>query len=89
MNRLQLVEEHFAGTGAAIDRTDGPSMAFADWRFNLRMSNTEPVLRLNVESRGDAGQDRDAARVNQAIGDGQWAMGERRGEQTISQTINA
>ncbi len=36
-----------------IDRTDGLSMAFADWRFNLRGSNTEPVLRLNVESRGN------------------------------------
>ena len=36
-----------------IDTTDGLSMAFADWRFNLRGSNTEPVLRLNVESRGD------------------------------------
>ncbi len=33
---------------------DGLSMAFADWRFNLRLSNTEPVVRLNVESRGDA-----------------------------------
>ncbi|MCB1638952.1 MAG: phosphomannomutase CpsG, partial [Thiothrix sp.] len=37
-----------------IDTTDGLSMAFADWRFNLRGSNTEPVLRLNVESRGNA-----------------------------------
>lgn len=36
-----------------LDTTDGLSMAFADWRFNLRGSNTEPVLRLNVESRGD------------------------------------
>ncbi|ECE6401397.1 phosphomannomutase CpsG, partial [Salmonella enterica] len=35
------------------DRTDGISMSFADWRFNLRSSNTEPVVRLNVESRGD------------------------------------
>ncbi|WP_115429948.1 phosphomannomutase, partial [Escherichia coli] len=35
------------------DRTDGISMTFADWRFNLRSSNTEPVVRLNVESRGD------------------------------------
>ncbi|EIV7401361.1 phosphomannomutase CpsG, partial [Salmonella enterica subsp. enterica serovar Waycross] len=34
-------------------RTDGLSMSFADWRFNLRSSNTEPVVRLNVESRGD------------------------------------
>ncbi|EPY6004973.1 phosphomannomutase CpsG, partial [Escherichia coli] len=37
----------------AVDRTDGISMTFADWRFNLRSSNTEPVVRLNVESRGD------------------------------------
>lgn len=36
-----------------IDETDGVSMEFADWRFNLRMSNTEPVVRLNVESKGD------------------------------------
>lgn len=37
-----------------IDYTDGLSISFEDWRFNLRMSNTEPLLRLNVESRGDA-----------------------------------
>jgi phosphomannomutase len=36
-----------------IDYTDGVSVSFADWRFNLRMSNTEPVIRLNVESRGN------------------------------------
>jgi phosphomannomutase len=35
-----------------VDRTDGLSLDFKDWRFNLRMSNTEPVIRLNVESRG-------------------------------------
>ncbi len=35
----------------AVARTDGLSMSFADWRFNLRSSNTEPVVRLNVESR--------------------------------------
>ncbi|MEE9338757.1 MAG: phosphomannomutase CpsG [Methylococcaceae bacterium] len=41
-------------TGALnIDRTDGISVEFSDWRFNLRMSNTEPVVRLNVESRAD------------------------------------
>ncbi len=39
---------------AAVDTTDGLSIEYADWRFNLRGSNTEPVLRLNVESRGDA-----------------------------------
>jgi phosphomannomutase len=36
-----------------VDETDGLSMEFEDWRFNLRMSNTEPLLRLNIESRGD------------------------------------
>jgi phosphomannomutase len=35
------------------DRTDGLSLEFAQWRFNLRKSNTEPVIRLNVETRGD------------------------------------
>ncbi|MFO1208680.1 MAG: phosphomannomutase [Amaricoccus sp.] len=35
------------------DETDGLGLAFADWRFNLRASNTEPLLRLNVEARGD------------------------------------
>ncbi|HKI52470.1 MAG TPA: phosphomannomutase, partial [Geothermobacteraceae bacterium] len=50
---ISAVEVHFAGQGGAIDRTDGLSMDFNDWRFNLRMSNTEPVVRLNVESHGD------------------------------------
>ncbi|MBI1418873.1 MAG: phosphomannomutase [Limimaricola sp.] len=38
----------------ARDDTDGVGLSFADWRFNLRRSNTEPLLRLNVEARGDA-----------------------------------
>lgn len=36
-----------------IDRIDGLSVEFPEWRFNLRGSNTEPVIRLNVETRGD------------------------------------
>jgi phosphomannomutase len=36
-----------------LDRTDGLSVEYDDWRFNLRMSNTEPIIRLNVESKGD------------------------------------
>jgi len=36
-----------------VDETDGVGMEFHAWRFNLRMSNTEPLIRLNVESRGD------------------------------------
>jgi phosphomannomutase len=39
----------------AIDFTDGINLEFPAWRFNLRGSNTEPLLRLNIESRGDAG----------------------------------
>ena len=50
---VAAIEAEFAD-GAEIDRLDGLSAAFADWRFNLRQSNTEPVVRLNVETRGDA-----------------------------------
>jgi len=41
--------------GGVVDTTDGLSVEYPDWRFNLRGSNTEPVLRLNVESRHDVG----------------------------------
>ncbi|ADH86424.1 phosphomannomutase/phosphoglucomutase [Desulfurivibrio alkaliphilus] len=50
---LAEVERHFAPAASAVDRTDGLSMEFANWRFNLRSSNTEPVVRLNVEARAD------------------------------------
>jgi phosphomannomutase len=51
---IKRVEERYlALQPVAVDRTDGLSVEFADWRFNLRSSNTEPVLRLNVESRAD------------------------------------
>ncbi|MFY9234109.1 MAG: phosphomannomutase CpsG [Fimbriimonadaceae bacterium] len=49
---LSKVEQFYSGQGE-IDRVDGLSMNFAQWRFNLRGSNTEPVIRLNVETRGD------------------------------------
>ena len=39
---------------ATLDEIDGVSFAFSDWRFNLRKSNTEPLVRLNVEARGNA-----------------------------------
>jgi phosphomannomutase len=52
---LAAIEARYAPGALAIDRTDGLSLEFADWRFNLRLSNTEPVVRLNVESRGDEG----------------------------------
>jgi phosphomannomutase len=49
---LRRIETKFA-PGAKIDHTDGISLEYPEWRFNLRGSNTEPILRLNVESRGD------------------------------------
>lgn len=52
---LAAIETRYEPLGGEVDRTDGLSMAFADWRFNVRMSNTEPVVRLNVESRADPG----------------------------------
>ncbi len=51
---IERVEIEYAAAALHVDRTDGLSLEFADWRFNLRGSNTEPVLRLNVEARGDA-----------------------------------
>jgi phosphomannomutase len=50
---IQAIERRYAEQALVIDHTDGLSMEFADWRFNLRASNTEPILRLNVESRQD------------------------------------
>ncbi len=41
------------GPQGKVDKIDGLSVEFPEWRFNLRGSNTEPLLRLNVESRGD------------------------------------
>ena len=50
---LEAVEAHYATDALAVEKLDGLGVEFAEWRFNLRMSNTEPVVRLNVESRGD------------------------------------
>lgn len=51
---LRKLYDTYAADALDVDDTDGYSFEFADWRFNIRMSNTEPVVRLNVESRGDA-----------------------------------
>jgi phosphomannomutase/phosphomannomutase/phosphoglucomutase len=50
---IAAVLERYAPQARAIDHTDGVSVEFDDWRFNLRSSNTEPLIRLNVESRAD------------------------------------
>lgn len=50
---LTNIAAHYACTEATRSDIDGLSLDFADWRFNLRASNTEPLLRLNVETRGN------------------------------------
>jgi phosphomannomutase len=52
---IAAVQAHYASQASSVDHTDGLSMEFGDtWRLNLRGSNTEPLIRLNVESRGSA-----------------------------------
>ena len=50
---MARVRSNFAPGAALIDELDGMSISFDTWRFNLRKSNTEPLVRLNVETRGD------------------------------------
>jgi len=49
---IAAFEARYAPHALVLDRTDGVSFEFANWRFNLRSSNTEPLIRLNVEARG-------------------------------------
>lgn len=53
LNALENVLAHFEDDALSIDKTDGISLSFGTLRFNLRMSNTEPLVRLNVESIGN------------------------------------
>jgi phosphomannomutase len=50
---IAVVRARYGPSALVIDETDGVGMDFPQWRFNLRMSNTEPLIRLNVETRGD------------------------------------
>ncbi len=50
---IEKVLKYYESTVVSCDRTDGVSMEFEEWRFNLRMSNTEPFVRLNLETRSD------------------------------------
>jgi phosphomannomutase len=50
---LAAAEAKYGRGAEHIDHTDGVSVEFSNWRFNVRASNTEPLVRLNVESRGD------------------------------------
>ncbi|MCD8512138.1 MAG: hypothetical protein LRY63_00945 [Nitrincola sp.] len=51
---IQTVKSHYAGQNPIIDETDGVSMDFRNWRMNIRGSNTEPLLRLNIETKADS-----------------------------------
>jgi phosphomannomutase len=50
---IERIRARYGPSALSIDETDGVGMDFPRWRFNLRMSNTEPLIRLNVETRGD------------------------------------
>jgi phosphomannomutase/phosphomannomutase/phosphoglucomutase len=50
---IESVKSHFSNQKHELDEIDGVSMDFGNWRFNLRASNTEPLLRMNLETRGD------------------------------------
>ncbi|MBU8870360.1 MAG: phosphomannomutase CpsG [Gemmatimonadales bacterium] len=50
---IDRIRKKYVPLAEGIDNTDGLSIDMGNWRFNLRQSNTEPVIRLNVESRGD------------------------------------
>ena len=50
---MSRVLNNFVQSSLHIDHTDGLSLTFKDWRLNLRQSQTEPLIRLNIESRGN------------------------------------
>lgn len=50
---IEQIRTHYSPLAIRYDDTDGVSFEFEDWRFNLRLSNTEPVIRLNLETRGN------------------------------------
>jgi phosphomannomutase len=51
--KLQELKEHYGALGGQISHLDGLSVDFDDWHFNVRPSNTEPLLRLNLEALSD------------------------------------
>jgi len=50
---IQKIEDEYAPTALKVEHLDGLSIEYSEWRFNLRMSNTEPLTRLNLETRGN------------------------------------
>jgi len=64
---VEAVAAHFAAAGRRCDRTDGLTVDLGEWWFNLRPSNTEPLLRLNVEARTPGACDRHVAEVLELV----------------------
>ncbi|MDQ3965627.1 MAG: phosphomannomutase/phosphoglucomutase [Actinomycetota bacterium] len=65
---LEKVEEHYAKReDAEIDHLDGLTVGFRDWWFNLRPSNTEPLLRLNIEARDRATMERERDEILELV----------------------
>ena len=56
--KLQEIKERYASAGGRISHLDGISVDFDTWHFNVRPSNTEPLLRLNLEALSERGDDR-------------------------------
>jgi phosphomannomutase len=56
--KLRALEERYAAAGGRISHLDGVSVDFDDWHFNVRPSNTEPLLRLNLEALDEAEMER-------------------------------
>lgn len=52
--KIELIKQHYVTDECTLDLTDGISIDYPTWRFNLRTSNTEPLVRLNVEAKGDS-----------------------------------
>ena len=50
---LRKILDQYGHIALDQDNTDGVSLEFSDWRFNVRASNTEPLVRLNVETRSN------------------------------------
>jgi phosphomannomutase len=48
--KLQAIEDHFGKDAQSVDKLDGITIDYGDWWFNVRPSNTEPLLRLNLEA---------------------------------------
>ena len=64
---VAAITEELRSSGASIDQLDGLTADFGDWWFNLRPSNTEPLLRLNVEAATDGECAKHVAKIIEMI----------------------